>query len=126
MGQQSKLSSKPNPNCGSGVGRDARVHWFKKTTVGYGLLLIDLQDGSSGLYAEAETGIKLYNQLRNIDEGFYCNDHRKCYQEMLSSSFHIQSRAETYAVEGYNSRIRHYLARFKRKGKCYGKAKHND
>ncbi|MFJ1327997.1 IS1/IS1595 family N-terminal zinc-binding domain-containing protein [Capnocytophaga canimorsus] len=25
--------------------------------------------------------------------------------------------------EGYNSRIRHYLARFKRKGKCYSKSK---
>jgi hypothetical protein len=31
---------------------------------------------------------------------------------------HIQSKAETYTVEGYNSRVRHYLARFKRKGKC--------
>ncbi|MRM95678.1 IS1 family transposase, partial [Riemerella anatipestifer] len=25
--------------------------------------------------------------------------------------------------EGYNSRIRHYLARFKRKTKCYSKSK---
>lgn len=24
-------------------------------------------------------------------------------------------------IEGYNSRIRHYLARLKRKGKCYSK-----
>ncbi|KAA6305523.1 hypothetical protein EZS27_042824, partial [termite gut metagenome] len=30
----------------------------------------------------------------------------------------------TFTVEGYNSRIRHYLARFKRKGKCYSKAQH--
>lgn len=36
----------------------------------------------------------------------------------------MQSKAETYTVEGYNSRIRHYLARFKRKGKCYSKAVH--
>ncbi|MDR2469765.1 MAG: IS1 family transposase, partial [Tannerella sp.] len=26
-----------------------------------------------------------------------------------------------YTIEGYNSRIRHYLARFKRKTKCYSK-----
>jgi len=36
----------------------------------------------------------------------------------------LQSKAETFTVEGYNSRIRHYLARFKRKGKCYNKAEH--
>ncbi|MDR1224260.1 MAG: IS1 family transposase, partial [Tannerella sp.] len=37
---------------------------------------------------------------------------------------HLQTKAETFTVEGYNSRIRHYLARFKRKTKCYSKAKH--
>ena len=36
----------------------------------------------------------------------------------------MQSKAETFTVEGYNSRIRHYLARFRRKTKCYSKAKH--
>jgi insertion element IS1 protein InsB len=35
---------------------------------------------------------------------------------------HLQTKAETFTVEGYNSRIRHYLARFKRKTKCYSKA----
>jgi insertion element IS1 protein InsB len=33
----------------------------------------------------------------------------------------MQTKAETYAIDGYNSRIRHYLARFKRKTKCYSK-----
>ena len=36
----------------------------------------------------------------------------------------MQSKAETFTVEGYNSRIRHYLARFRRKTKCYSKAEH--
>ncbi|MRM96885.1 IS1 family transposase, partial [Riemerella anatipestifer] len=36
---------------------------------------------------------------------------------------HVTSKAETFTVEGYNSRIRHYLARFKRKTKCYSKSK---
>lgn len=34
---------------------------------------------------------------------------------------HCESKAETFTVEGYNSRIRDYLARFKRKRKCYSK-----
>lgn len=37
---------------------------------------------------------------------------------------HIQTKAETYTVESYNSRVRHYLARFKRKTKCYTKTEH--
>ena len=37
---------------------------------------------------------------------------------------HVQSKAETYTVEGYNSRIRHYLARFKRKTKSYSKVEY--
>ncbi|MDR2774113.1 MAG: IS1 family transposase, partial [Tannerella sp.] len=36
----------------------------------------------------------------------------------------VQTKAETYTVEGYNSRIRHYLARFRRKTKCYSKAQY--
>ena len=35
---------------------------------------------------------------------------------------HIQSKAETYTVEGYNSLFRHFLARFRRKTKCYSKS----
>jgi insertion element IS1 protein InsB len=36
----------------------------------------------------------------------------------------MQSKAETFTVEGYNSLIRHFLARFRRKSKCYSKTKH--
>lgn len=68
--------------------------------------------------------MRLYDTLKDRDVGFYCTDHWKAYEEILGSEFHIRSKAETYTVEGYNSRVRHYLARFKRKGKCYSKAKH--
>ena len=36
----------------------------------------------------------------------------------------MESKAETFTIEGYNARIRHYLARFRRKSKCYSKAEH--
>ena len=35
---------------------------------------------------------------------------------------HIKSKAETYTVEGYNSLFRHFLARLRRKTKCYTKS----
>jgi insertion element IS1 protein InsB len=54
---------------------------------------------------------------------FY-SDHWKSYNEFVPPEKLLQTKAETFTVEGYNSRIRHYLARFKRKGKCYSKAQH--
>jgi len=43
-------------------------------------------------------------------------------QRSLVAENHLQSKGESYTVEGYNSRIRHYLARFKRKTKCCSKS----
>jgi insertion element IS1 protein InsB len=40
----------------------------------------------------------------------------------LSPQKHIQSKAETFTVEGYNSLFRHFLARFRRKTICYSKS----
>ena len=35
---------------------------------------------------------------------------------------HVQSKKETYTVENYNGLLRHYLARLRRKTKCYTKS----
>jgi insertion element IS1 protein InsB len=49
-------------------------------------------------------------------------DYWKAYAMFLPAEKHIQSKAETFTVEGYNSIIRHFLARFKRRTKCYSKS----
>jgi len=64
----------------------------------------------------------LWNNIRDISAHYYASDYWKSYEEFIPAEKHLQTKAETYTVEGYNSRIRHYLARFKRKGKCYSKA----
>ena len=71
-----------------------------------------------------ETGIKLWDKIKGIETGLYCTDYWKSYAEFITEDKHVQSKAETFTVESYNGRIRHYLARFKRKGKCYSKAEH--
>ncbi len=71
-----------------------------------------------------KTGMMLWEQIKNISVSKYCSDYWKSYEEFIPAQKHVQMKAETYTVEGYNSRIRHYLARFKRKSKCYSKAKH--
>jgi insertion element IS1 protein InsB len=41
---------------------------------------------------------------------------------LIPVDIHVQSKAETFTVEGYNSLVRHFLARFARRTKCYSKS----
>ncbi len=50
-------------------------------------------------------------------------DYWEPYEHFVPAEKHIQSKAETFTVEGYNSLFRHCLARFRRKTKCYSKSK---
>ena len=60
--------------------------------------------------------------MKHFNMNYIASDHWKSYLEFVPSKKHLQTKKETFTVEGYNSRIRHYLARFKRKGKCYSKS----
>jgi insertion element IS1 protein InsB len=50
-------------------------------------------------------------------------DYWMAYTDFIPWLMHIQSKAETYTIEGYNSLFRHFLARLRRKSKCYSKSK---
>jgi len=50
-------------------------------------------------------------------------DYWRAYESFVPRNIHVQSKAETYTVEGYNSIFRHFLARLRRKSKCYSKSK---
>ena len=50
------------------------------------------------------------------------SDYWKPYESIIPPEKHIQSKAETFTVEGYNSLFRHFLARMRRKSKCYSKS----
>ncbi|KAA6336331.1 hypothetical protein EZS27_015502 [termite gut metagenome] len=71
-----------------------------------------------------ETGFAIWEEIKDIPVLFYCSDYWKSYEAFLLEEKHLQTKAETFTVEGYNSRIRHYLTRFKRKKKCYSKDQH--
>jgi len=49
-------------------------------------------------------------------------DYWEPYEHVVPPEKHIQSKAETFTVEGYTSLFRHFLARFRRKTKCYSKS----
>ncbi len=50
-------------------------------------------------------------------------DYWKPYEAFIPKHMHVQSKAQTYTVEGYNSLFRHFFARLRRKTKCYSKCK---
>jgi insertion element IS1 protein InsB len=53
--------------------------------------------------------------------GQVMTDYWQPYQLFLPPELHTQSKAQTFTVEGYNSLFRHFLARLRRKSKCYSK-----
>ena len=63
-------------------------------------------------------------QLELFDVELYCTDDYSVYPNVIPPEKHEITKAETCAVEGLNSRIRHYLARFHRKTFCYSKVLH--
>jgi insertion element IS1 protein InsB len=52
---------------------------------------------------------------------YIASDYWKPYESIIPKEKHIQSKAETFTVEGSNSLFRHFLARMRRKSKCYSK-----
>jgi insertion element IS1 protein InsB len=52
---------------------------------------------------------------------YLASDYWKPYESIIPQEKHLQTKAETYTVEWYNSLFRHFLARMRRKSKCYSK-----
>jgi insertion element IS1 protein InsB len=63
----------------------------------------------------------LWDEIKDKEIGQVMTDHWKAYEKFVPNNKHIQSKAETFTVEGYNSLFRHFLARMRRKSKCYTK-----
>jgi insertion element IS1 protein InsB len=81
--------------------------------------VIDFELGSRGV----RTGKKLFARIKHIRvSAYYATDNWEPYTDFLPSEKHIKSKKETQALESRNSRVRHFLARFRRKSKCYSKA----
>lgn len=72
---------------------------------------------------DTETGRKLWDAIKNNDIIDVMTDYWKPYEKFVPPALHTQSKGETYTVEGYNSLFRHFLARLRRKSKCYSKSK---
>jgi insertion element IS1 protein InsB len=96
-----------------GVDRDAREY-------------IDFTVGDRS----TKTGMILWSKIEPQAVGDVNTDHWKSYNEMMLrlSSATIpaeklkQNKDETNMIESFNGQIRHFLARFRRRTKCYSKS----
>jgi insertion element IS1 protein InsB len=55
-----------------------------------------------------ETGMKLWNKVKEYSFGIVATDYWKSYNEMIPKEQLVQTKAETYTVESYNGQIRHF------------------
>jgi insertion element IS1 protein InsB len=72
---------------------------------------------------DTDTGRKLWDSIKNSGITDVMTDYWGPYEKFVPAGLHTQSKAETYMVGGYNSLFRHFLARLRRKSKCYSKSK---
>jgi insertion element IS1 protein InsB len=72
---------------------------------------------------EAKSGKGLWQHLQDKAIGAVMTDYWQSHEKFLPPELHVQSKAETYTVEGYHSLFRHFLAWLGGKSKCYSKCK---
>ena len=68
------------------------------------------------------TGEQLWDTIKSSLIAQVMTDYWEPYEHFVPPEKHVQSKAETFTVEGYNSLFRHFLARLRRKTKCYSKS----
>jgi insertion element IS1 protein InsB len=64
----------------------------------------------------------LYSEIQDVPTKIYATDHYISYKQILPKEKHITGKEHTSMVENFNGRVRHYLARFHRRTKCYSKS----
>jgi len=68
------------------------------------------------------TGEQLWDAITSALIEQVMTDHWEPYEHFVPPEKHVQSKAETFTVEGYNSVFRHFLARLRRRTTCYTKS----
>jgi len=53
----------------------------------------------------------------------YATDDWRPYTKFIPNKKHYIGKDETHFIESFNANVRHYLARFRRRTRCYSKCK---
>ncbi len=69
-----------------------------------------------------ESGGRLYQSIARLEADYYATDSWRAYNEFIPESKHVRGKQYTQRIEGFNSLVRLFLARFVRKTKRYSKS----
>lgn len=69
----------------------------------------------------ASSGKRLWQPLKTSPIEQVATDNWRAYQRFLPEDRHQTGKLHTQSIESWNGRLRHYLARLRRKTKCYSK-----
>ena len=70
---------------------------------------------------DTQTAWRFVEKLPKAPHITYCTDYYS-YTVIFPKKAHLQSKKGTQTIESHNGRLRHYLARLRRKTKCYSKS----
>jgi IS1 family transposase len=68
-----------------------------------------------------KTAEEFWEAIKQHEMEYIASDYWKPCEHIIPKEKYIQTKAETFTVEGYNSLFSHFLARMRRKSKCYSK-----
>ena len=98
------------------VKKNKRWLWTVVNHFSPGILAWRLGDRS------ADTFEPLWQMIRGWQSFFYVTDGWLVYPRFINDCDHLVLKTYMTRVEGENTRLRHYLARLKRKTLCYSKS----
>lgn len=98
--------------------KKARKRWLWLAVCKDTKRILGYQTGTRG----RTTLKKLIEKIRPIACGHYYTDEHISFRGLLPEKKYTASKRYTTTVEGINSAVRHFLARFRRKSKCYTKS----
>jgi insertion element IS1 protein InsB len=65
---------------------------------------------------------RLWARISHLKPFAVATDGWRAYRKIIPPNLLLQTKALTCTVESVNSQVRHYIARFHRKTKCYSKS----
>ena len=71
---------------------------------------------------DVRTGRQLFAKVEGVTCGQYATDYWEAYVDFVPPQRHVRGKRHTQRAESCNARVRHYLARFHRRTKCYSKS----
>lgn len=100
------------------IGNKQKKRWLWLAVCRDSRRILDFQLGGRG----KATLQKLLYKIQPVECKIYHTDRHGPFKSVFPAYKHHSVPGNTNTIEGINSAVRHYLARFRRRSKCYSKS----